>query len=133
MRELSRISFSEPSPNLSNSGESRMSIFEISRDEIKNKADFFLGKVNQDFDIMLAKAKTDYRLFWSNPEASIEIIRAMGTSAEAFFSIAYARVQMLIQIATIIGNPGLVNIADLLPPYTLTFKTDGSLNQATPK
>jgi hypothetical protein len=48
-------------------------------------------------------------------------------------AVAYARVQMLVGIATALGKPELVDLAKLTPPFDLTFNADGSLLAATPK
>jgi hypothetical protein len=40
---------------------------------------------------------------------------------------------MLIQAAQLMGKPELISESDLLPPYTLTFKADGSLDSAVPR
>lgn len=94
-----------------------------------------LAKANNEFDRMVQQAKADFNQFWSDVDGvtPVQVIEAMGTKALAFFTVAYVRVQMLVQIAQLMGKPELVNESDLLPPYDLTFNPDGSLASATPK
>ena len=65
--------------------------------------------------------------------SGIEILQAMGTNAEAFLACAYARVVMLVTIATQLGKPDLVDVAKCSAPYDFTFNSDGSLNTWTLK
>ena len=94
-----------------------------------------LQRANAEFERLAMQSKSDFDQFWVevNGVTPIQVIEAMGTKAQSFFAVAYFRVQMLLQVAQVIGKPELVNEADFLPPYTLTFKADGSLDSAVPK
>lgn len=94
-----------------------------------------LTKANNEFDRMVQQAKTDFNQFWTEVDGvtPIQVIEAMGIKALAFFTVAYVRVQMLVQIAQLMGKPELINEEELLPPYVLTFNPDGSLDSAVPK
>jgi hypothetical protein len=113
-----------------------MSLFQASNSITPEiRANRQLTKANNEFDRMVQQAKADFNQFWSEVDGvtPIQVIEAMGTKALAFFTVAYVRVQMLVQIAQLMGKPELVNEADLLPPYVLTFKEDGSLDSAVLK
>lgn len=56
----------------------------------------------------------------------IETLQAMGTRAEAFLTVAYARVQMIITIQTALGVE-LIDLTKASAPYDFTFNADGSL------
>jgi cyclopropane fatty-acyl-phospholipid synthase-like methyltransferase len=94
-----------------------------------------LAKANSEFDRLVSQSQSDFNQFWTEFDGvtPIQVIEAMGTKAQSFFAVAYIRVQMLLQVAQAMGKPELVNEADFLPPYTLTFKADGSLDSAVPK
>jgi hypothetical protein len=113
-----------------------MAIFETSNEITPQiRANRQLQKANSSFDQMLQQAKSDFKQFWSevNGVTPIQVIEAMGTKAQSFFTVAYLRVQMLAQVAQVLGKPELVNLAELVPAYDLTFNEDGSLASATPK
>ena len=59
--------------------------------------------------------------------SGIQILQAMNTNAEAFLACAYARVVMLVTIATQLGKPELVDVTKCAAPYDFTFNPDGSL------
>jgi hypothetical protein len=59
--------------------------------------------------------------------SGIEVLQAMGTNAQAFLACAYARVVMLVTIATQLGKPDLVDVTKCAAPYDFTFNPDGSL------
>lgn len=111
-----------------------MSIFEIpaeSGNEAEAKRQ--LEAVNRYFAATKVAAKNDFYCFWLEENDPIGVLQAMGPNAYMFLAIAYARVQMLVAIANLIGQPELVDESSLLPPYTLVFNQDGSLLSATPK
>jgi hypothetical protein len=113
-----------------------MSIFETQNEVTAEfRANRQLNKANNEFDRMVIQAKSDFSQFWSEVGgvSPIAVIEAMGTKAQAFFTVAYVRVQMLIQIAQLMGKPELIDESELLPPYVLTFNQDGSLDSAVPK
>jgi hypothetical protein len=113
-----------------------MSIFDVSNQITPEvRAARQLQKVNQQYDRMVAEAKADFDQFWRTVDGAtpVQTIQAMGTKAQAFFTLAYLRVQMLIQAAQLMGKPELISESDLLPPYTLIFKADGSLDSAVPR
>jgi hypothetical protein len=112
-----------------------MSIFEVNNSVTPEvRASRQIQKVNQEYDRMVQQTKTDFRQFWQNvgDVTPVQTIEAMGTKAQAFFTLAYLRVQMLVQAAQLIGKPDLITEAELLPPYVLEFNQDGSLKSATP-
>ena len=127
-----------------------MSIFELPTQEVaqaKVMADGFLAEGNQVFQTELERAYDLVQRFWyrnrdaeGNPSATgeaeptgPEILTQMGPFAQAGMAVAYARVQMLVGIATALGKPELVDLTKLAPPFDLTFNSDGSLLAATPK
>lgn len=127
-----------------------MSIFELptqATPAAKVMADGFLAEGNQVFQAELDRAYDLVQRFWyrnrdaeGNPSATgeaeptgPEILTEMGPFAQASMAVAYARVQMLVGIATALGKPELVDLAKLTPPFDLTFNPDGSLLAATPK
>lgn len=66
-----------------------------------------------------------------NP-TGIEVLQAMGTKAQAFMLVAYARVQMLMTVQQSLGVE-LVDLSKVSGPYDLTFNPDGSLKSWTLK
>jgi hypothetical protein len=65
--------------------------------------------------------------------SGIEILQAMGVNASAFLACAYARVVMLVTIATQLGKPDLIDVTKCSGPYDFTFNPDGSLKTWTLK
>lgn len=127
-----------------------MSIFDLEQQEVdqaKVMADGFLAEGNQTFQAELERAEDLVQRFWyrnrdaeGNPSPTGEaeptgpqILEKMGTKAQASMAVAYARVEMLVGIATALGKPELVDLTKLAPPFDLTFNPDGSLQAATPK
>ena len=107
-----------------------MSIFEQIGGEItaEMRATRQLAKVNRDFDMMLRQAQTDYNQFWQDIDGvtPTQALVAMGTNAQMFMGIAWARIQLLMTVAGLVGKSELVNVADFLPPIQLAFNPDGS-------
>lgn len=104
----------------------------------------FKARANQKFNHELNEAKDMIQQFWyRNKDANgegvlegdeptgIEILQAMGTDAEKIMQVAYERVVMLVNIATLLGQPELINLSELQAPYELTYNADGSLNTWT--
>lgn len=87
-----------------------------------------LTKANREFDHMLVTAKSDYSQFWQNKGGitPTQVLVAMGTSAQMFLTIAWARVQLLKTVATLVGKPESVDETSLLPPIPIEFNEDGS-------
>jgi len=131
-----------------------MSIFDLPDQEpsqAKVLAEGFLLEANKTFEEELSRAYDLVQRFWyrsrfpsSRPPAAggpepppvptgPEILAQMGPYAQASMAVAYARVEMLVGIATALGKPELVDLTKLLPPFELTFNEDGSLLSATPK
>lgn len=127
-----------------------MSIFELptqATPPAKVMADGFLAEGNQVFQAELDRAYDLVQRFWfrnrdaeGNPSATgeaeptgPEILTEMGPYAQASMAVAYARVEMLVGIATALGRPELVDLAKLMPPFDLVFAEDGTLASATPK
>ena len=129
-----------------------MSIFQVDQvvePAAQQLAKGFLAEANQQFDREVAAAYDAVQRFWfrnldadGNPSpiaqgqtpepTGPEILEAMGTDAQGIITIAYSRVQMLLNIQTAFG----VNVIDqtkLTSPYDLVFNADGSLQSATLK
>lgn len=91
-----------------------------------------LHNANNKFNATIVEAYNDYDNFWkleaSGGPSGIQILEALGTKAETIYSMAWARVQMLISTAEIVGKPDIVDLSKLLPPYDVTFNADGSLD-----
>ena len=66
-----------------------------------------------------------------NP-TGIQVLQAMGTRAQAFMMVAFARVQMLMTVQQSLGVE-LVDLSKVSGPYNLTFNQDGSLKTWTLK
>jgi hypothetical protein len=73
------------------------------------------------------QAQIDYQQFWQTVDGVTpeDVLVAMGTSAQMFISIAWARLEMLQTVATLVGKEDLINVAELLPPIPLQFDEDG--------
>lgn len=108
-------------------------------------ADGFLKETNQKADQNALEAADAIQRFWyrnqdeqGNPSlegdnpTGIEVLQAMGTKAQAFMLVAYARVQMLLTVQQSLGVQ-LVDLSEVSSPYDLTFNQDGSLNTWTLK
>ena len=125
-----------------------MSIFDVPTEEVNQAtvmAKGFLAEGNQVFQAELDRAYDLVERFWyrnkdeeGKPSAVGEaeptgpqILEEMGAYAQASMAVAYARVEMLVGIATALGKPELVDLTKLVPPYDLTFNEDGSLASAT--
>jgi len=100
----------------------------------------FLLEANKTFDKLLSDAYSASDRFWfrnrdeeGNPSteggkpSGLEILAAMGTDTQAFMGVAYARVQMLVAIATSLGQAEAVDLTRLMPPVTIEYNKDGSL------
>lgn len=127
-----------------------MTIFNV--DEIVTPAAEAMGKgfmkeANQNFDSQLSGVYDAIQRFWfrnqdadGNPIAEAsktdpqptgpEILEALGTNAAAIMSVAYARVVMLVTIATELGLPNVIDQTRLALPYAVTYNPDGSLKSA---
>jgi hypothetical protein len=106
----------------------------------------FLKEANLKFEQNLREAEDLIQRFWyrnrdeqgepaleGDEPTGIQILQAMGTNAESVMTVAFLRVQMLVQVATALGKPELVDMAKVSSPYELTFNEDGSLNTWTLK
>lgn len=96
-----------------------------------------LHNANNKFTALIVEAYNDFDNFWkleaTGGPSGIQILEALGTKAETIYSMAWARVELLITIAQIVNKPSMVDLAKLIPPYEVTFKPDGSLDSATPR
>ena len=129
-----------------------MSIFEIpeSGPTAADLAAGFMKEADQGFQQQLEAAYDAVQRFWfrnkdaaGNPLAiaaaqdpvptGVEILQAAGPQAQLLMTLAWARVAPLVELATALGRPELIETARLLPPYDLTFGPDGSLLSATLK
>lgn len=130
-----------------------MTIFNIPTDstpEAEKLARGFLAEANAKFEAELNSAYDTIQRFWyrndpvideetgeSVPQlegdkpSGIEILQAMGTNAKASIDVAYARVQMLLNIEAGLGLSGVVDVSRLQAPYNLVFAQDGSLQSYT--
>ena len=104
---------------------------------VDQTANRLLREVNINFQKTYQDHVRSVEQFWKHDlketpygPTGVEVLRAMGTNAYLFLSVAYARVQMLATIQQLLGRTDLVDITKMLPPYTLTFNEDGSLNEA---
>lgn len=70
--------------------------------------------------------RNGYPALSGDEPTGIEILQAAGTDAEKLYTMAVARVQMLLSI-----EPSEVNLATVSGPYDLTFNPDGSLGSYT--
>ena len=120
-----------------------MSIFEqqpIQGPTAAEIATRLLRQVNNEFDRTQQAQIQAVKQFWRNDlmesptgPTGVQVLEAMGTSAQIFLGIAYARVEMLMTIQGILGLDDLVDVASMMPPYDFTFNVDGSLDTATLK
>jgi len=116
-----------------------MSLFETDNGTpAEQKAKQLLGRVNAEFSRTHAEHVRSVREFWRHDmEATptgptgVEVLIAMGTSAQAFLAVAYARVVMLVTIQQILGRDDLVDVASMQAPYAFEFNKDGSLATAS--
>lgn len=123
-----------------------MSLYEVQENNNKAQdlAKGFLKEANLKFEQNLREAEDLVQRFWyrnqdeeGNPAlegdepTGIEILQAMGTNAQSVMQIAGLRVQMLVSIATALGQPELVDLTKVAAPYTLTYNQDGSLETWT--
>lgn len=96
-----------------------------------------LHSANNKFMAMVIESYNDYDNFWkleaNGGPSGVQILEALGTKAETIYSMAWARVQMLLTTAQIVNKPEMVDLTKLIPPYEVTFKADGSLDSATPR
>ena len=119
-----------------------MSIFEQQPNQgptAEEIATRLLRQVNNEFNRTVKAQTQAVKQFWRNDLADspngptgVEVLQAMGTKAQTFLSVAYARVMMMLTIQGILGRDDLVDVAAVSAPYTFTWNEDGSLNEATP-
>jgi hypothetical protein len=106
----------------------------------------YMLETNQNFDQVREAVYDGIQRFWyrnkdaedngileGDEHSGIEVLQAMGTNAQAFLACAYARVVMLVTIATQLGKPDLVDVTKCAAPYDFTFNPDGSLKTWTLK
>lgn len=88
-----------------------------------------LRQANMQFRRELQAAQRDFDSVWNRSDdlTGVEILKAMGTSAQAATTSAWLRVQMLVSVATVLGRPELVELSNLVPTQELQFNEDGSL------
>ena len=89
----------------------------------------YIGNVQ--FQRELTTAYQTYNDMWNRGEGQPtgqDILVGMGTSAQMAMAAAWSRVQMLVSIATAIGQPELVDLTKLLPPVELSYNLDGSID-----
>ncbi len=103
-------------------------------------ADGFFLEANKSFDKLLSESYSAVARFWyrnsdedGNPSVEgdkptgMEILASMGTDAQAFMEVAYARVEMLISIATMLGQSEVVDLSKLITPVVIEYNDDGSI------
>jgi hypothetical protein len=83
--------------------------------------------LQQDFDQFWYRNRdTDGNRALTGPDPTgIEILQALGPQALPLMAIAWARVQFVAACAAAVGST--LDVNGLLPPYELTWNSDGSL------
>lgn len=100
----------------------------------------FISEANREFNVQRRGAYSAVERFWyangpgelvGSEPSGVEVLQAMGTNAEAFWTAATQRAVMVIGVATALGKLSEIDMTLISGPYDLTFNDDGSLDQAT--
>lgn len=103
-----------------------------------HKAKQLMNRANSEFQKMHDEQKRDVADFWKHDfeetatgPTGVECLTAMGTKAQSFLGVAYAKVVMMLTCQAALGKDNLVDVAAMMPPYKFEFNLDGSLKTAT--